>query len=286
MANKLDSLDHFSKEMNISKDLKQRLRHAIRYNAEKTGFTMKDQSKMFEPLPRSLRFELAMSMYNGAANSIPFFKGRDKVFVSSVVPLLSNIFVPTGDLIYSKDEHAEEMYFISVGKAAYLIPETKVCYKVLQEGSYFGEIELIQKSKRLSTIQSVMNCSLLVMSKEVNCTQLLEKMTKDFPAIATEMKDIAAVKEKFNYRARVETEALIDLKRSGKLDRMNSEDLKRHLKAAVDEQETALHRETNSHKAVEEMKQLQELVQDLIQKQEADSRKLDLIMKLLDSDQH
>lgn len=156
--------------MKLSKDLKQRLRHAVRFSVERNGFTMKEQHKLLEALPRNLRFEVALAMHSGAAKLIPFFTEKDKVFVSSIVPFLSYIFVQKGEFIYLQDEHAEEMYFLSNGRAAYSTPETNAIFKVLQQGSYFGEIELIKKIKRLNSVQSVNDCSLLVMRKDVRPT--------------------------------------------------------------------------------------------------------------------
>eukprot|EP00359_Climacostomum_virens_P000024 CAMPEP_0204896630 /NCGR_PEP_ID=MMETSP1397-20131031/275_1 /ASSEMBLY_ACC=CAM_ASM_000891 /TAXON_ID=49980 /ORGANISM="Climacostomum Climacostomum virens, Strain Stock W-24" /LENGTH=636 /DNA_ID=CAMNT_0052064271 /DNA_START=244 /DNA_END=2154 /DNA_ORIENTATION=+ len=278
LTNKLSFIDLFAQEMKLGKDLKQRLRHAVRFSADRNGFTIKEQHKLLEALPRNLRFEISLAMHSGAARCIPFFTDKDKVFVSSIVPFLSHVFVPKGEFIFLQDEHAEEMYFITNGRAAYSIQETNIIFKVLQQGSYFGEIELIKKTKRINSIQSVKDCNLLVMNKD-----LFEKMCKDFPIVAREIRDIARVRERMNLRAKAETEALIELKKSGRLEKMTALELKMQMKKVADEQEQcSFSKEQGFESAVEfEIKRLQESVKHLTDLQAADSEKLDRIIVAL-----
>jgi hyperpolarization activated cyclic nucleotide-gated potassium channel 1 len=51
-------------------------------------------------------------MHHGAANKIPFFKGRDNVFISSIIPFLQHQLANKDELIYEEGEFADEMYFI------------------------------------------------------------------------------------------------------------------------------------------------------------------------------
>lgn len=76
LNNKMALIDEFSKEARLSKDLKFRLRHALEYSTDKTGFTWVDKQNIFNELPKNLRYEVAMAMHHGAARKIPFFRGR------------------------------------------------------------------------------------------------------------------------------------------------------------------------------------------------------------------
>ena len=77
LNNKMLLIDEFSKEARLSKDLKFRLRHALQYSTDKTGFSWNDKQNIFNELPKNLRYEVAMAMHHGAAKKIPFFRGRD-----------------------------------------------------------------------------------------------------------------------------------------------------------------------------------------------------------------
>lgn len=108
-------------------------------------------------------------------------------------------------------------------------------------------------------------------------------MTNDFPIVAREMRDIAKVRERLNLRAKAETEALIELKKSGMLEQMDAFELKMQLKRMADEQENiSFSKDTNFESALEfEIKRLQEQVKHLTDVQEADSSKLDRIIVAL-----
>jgi hypothetical protein len=45
--------------------------------------------------------------------------------------------------IYSKDDIADEIYFMFEGKVNYTIGKKLLCFKSMIAGSYFGEIEVI-----------------------------------------------------------------------------------------------------------------------------------------------
>jgi hypothetical protein len=45
---------------------------------------------------------------------------QDPVFVSSVVPFLTPLFLRAKELLYSEKEYADEMYFIFKGRISYV----------------------------------------------------------------------------------------------------------------------------------------------------------------------
>jgi hyperpolarization activated cyclic nucleotide-gated potassium channel 1 len=70
-------------------------------------------------------------MHRGACKEISFFKGRDQVFVYSIVPFLTPLFVKSGEIVYTEDEHADSIYFIVRGRVNYVHPngEDMLVYK-------------------------------------------------------------------------------------------------------------------------------------------------------------
>jgi hyperpolarization activated cyclic nucleotide-gated potassium channel 1 len=86
---------------------------------------------------------VALAMHHGAAQKIPFFKGRDNVFVSTIIPFLQHLYVNKEELIYEEGEYADEMYFIQKGKVNFVYGQECHVFKSLVKGSYFGDIEVI-----------------------------------------------------------------------------------------------------------------------------------------------
>ena len=192
LSNKLAAIDEFASEAKLSKDLRARLKHAIRYTALQTSFTSADKRSTFNELPRELRYEIAVVMHNGAAKSIPFFMEKDQVFVAAIVPLLHCVYKQVGSVVYEQGEYAEEIYFIVSGRCVVLM-DAKHVLKRLQKGSYFGEVELIEQIPRKFTVKTSCDSELLTLSKRV-----LMIIKSEFPFIYTEMTDLATIRDQLN----------------------------------------------------------------------------------------
>jgi glyoxylate utilization-related uncharacterized protein len=82
-------------------------------------------------------------MHQGAARTVPFFAGRDMIFISKIVPFLMNLHVTAGEMVYNEDDYADEIYFIVDGRVDFVFGAENHIFKSMQRGSYFGEIEVI-----------------------------------------------------------------------------------------------------------------------------------------------
>lgn len=76
------------------------MRSAVKYNSFKLGISWTDKLNLFNELPRSVRFNAALQMYNGVAKNLQFFVGRDPSFIVSVVPFLTPLQCHNDELIY------------------------------------------------------------------------------------------------------------------------------------------------------------------------------------------
>lgn len=211
LTNKLAAIDEFASEAKLDKSLRYRLRHALRYSIEQTGFSSSDKRSIFNELPRQLKYEVALAMHRGAAKSIPFFSERDQVFVASIVPFLNSQFVPKMHVIYREREYADEIYFIVEGRCVVMVNDKHVIKK-LQRGSYFGEIEVIQQIPRKFTVSAGTDVELLTMNKRI-----LFVIKTDFPAVYEEMKEVAATRNHLNDKAKEQFIKLLALYKAGKL---------------------------------------------------------------------
>lgn len=211
LTNKLAAIDEFASEAKLDKSLRYRLRHALRYSIEQTGFSSSDKRSIFNELPRQLKFEVAMAMHRGAAKSIPFFSERDQVFVASIVPFLNSQFVQESHTVFREKEYADEIYFIVEGRCVVMVNEKHVIKK-LQRGSYFGEIEVIQQIPRKFTVSAATDVELLSMNKRI-----LFVIKTDFPSVYEEMKEVAATRNHLNEKAKEQFLHLLALYKAGKL---------------------------------------------------------------------
>jgi len=102
--------------------------------------------------PKKLRYEIAMNIYNKAASHIRFFVGLDRAFVAYIVPLMSHKYLKRRSFVYTKNDYAEEMYFLVSGRVLYVYGKFNYVFKCMTEGSYFGEIELLDSKPRDFTV--------------------------------------------------------------------------------------------------------------------------------------
>ena len=196
IMNKMQVITDFAVTNKLDKGILLRLREAIRFNATQTGFSMMDKRELFAELPRDLRYEVALSMHNNAVKNIPFFVQKDQVFVSSIVPFLQSTFVGAEGVVYQEREYAEEIYFIATGRCGLMLNSRHILKK-LQQGSYFGEVEVLGQVHREFTVQALTEVTLLTLQK-----RLLAVIKSEFPKIYEEMKEIARIRKQLNEAAK------------------------------------------------------------------------------------
>lgn len=198
---KLAAIEEFADEAKLDKDLRFRLRHAVRFSTLHTGFSSQLKRTLFNELPRPLRFEIAMSMHHGAVKEIPFFSERDQAFVASVAPLLGSLQVEGHSPIYEEEDYADEIYFIWKGGCAIMYEE--LVMKKLHKGAYFGEIEVILAISRKNTVQATTRTDLLFMGKKA-----LNQIQTDFFSIYEEIRQIAKLRDRLFEKAKIRFQAL------------------------------------------------------------------------------
>jgi hyperpolarization activated cyclic nucleotide-gated potassium channel 1 len=214
LTNKLAIIEEFSREAKLDRSLRARLRHSIKYLTEKTGFSWSDKQNIFNELPKDLKYEIAMAMYQGAIKTLPFFQEKNEVFIATIVPFLLPSLAVGGSMIYQEAEYADEVYFIATGRCAVVVrvegQYTPV--KKLQRGAYFGEIEVILGISRKYSVQALVDSDLLVMNKS-----LLQVIQEEFASVYRELVEIAEARDLINQRAIEETKGLAKMKKQGNL---------------------------------------------------------------------
>ena len=188
LENKLLAIDEFITEENLPKTLKLQIIEAVKYSNEKVGFTWADKLHIFEEFPADLRYEIATTMHSGTAIKIPFFYSKDKVFVAAVVPFLQNMHETKGSFLYEKGFYASDIYFVISGCINLLYQDIPL--KVYRSGKCIGDIEVIEKTKRMFSAYVSLNSQLLTMGKDV-----CDYIKQEFPNYYEDMKMSARMKK-------------------------------------------------------------------------------------------
>lgn len=215
-------IDEFAKDANIEKETVLKLRNALRYSTDRTGFSWNDKQAVFNELPKNLRYQVAMAMHKGAAKYLSFFKKKDMVLISAVIPFLNPIFIKGGDLVYKLDEYADEIYFIVKGRVSLLYSTEEIILKALQRGAHFGDIETIQKIPRKYPVKAERDSELLILNKSI-----LQLIMYEFPIIWDTMVHDAREKDETYEKCGIEIKLIRKLKINGEIDDLHPEELKK-----------------------------------------------------------
>jgi CRP-like cAMP-binding protein len=117
---------------------------------------------------------------------VPFFANADPHFVSDVVTKLRfEVFQP-GDLIIREGTIGTKMYFIQEGIVDIIKGNNQVM-TTLSDGSYFGEICLLTRARRVASVQAVTYCNLYSLSVEHFYTVL-----DQYPMMRRTLESVAA----------------------------------------------------------------------------------------------
>ena len=187
LAFKLATLFEFCHDAKLSSNLRRKLKNAVEYAHKKNVFTWVDKQKIFDELPPHLKCEVAAKMYDGVLAKIHFFNEIDGTFIALVVPLLQPLKTMPREMIFRKHDQSFCIFFLVEGRVSYLMQKT-LPFKCMVTGSYFGEQEIIDRTKRKYNMRSERNCDLLTLTKTIFTTVIEE----EYNDIYKEMSDLAA----------------------------------------------------------------------------------------------
>lgn len=186
---KLNMVDEYAKEARISKGTKKKMQNRIRMASERMNLSLEEEEKFMKEIPRDLKFEIACNMYDGFLNNIPFFKTKDKEFITKIALFLQPRFFSRKDPIISIGDVANEIYIVMHGSVNYVSDEELTIFKVINEGNDFGDIEVLLKFKRIYNAVASCETTLLVIKESY-----VKKIKDGFPGIWQDMKEKAKKK--------------------------------------------------------------------------------------------
>lgn len=130
------------------------------FYAYKYNFKFFNEQVIMEAIPQTLRQKIVMHSARLLIERVTFFASLPSTVIAKIVSCLHREIVLENDIIIRSGTPGECMFFISSGTVAVFTPSGReICH--LQDGSYFGEIALInQRRIRVATIVAVEMCEL------------------------------------------------------------------------------------------------------------------------------
>lgn len=183
---KLEQVEEYMRYQNLPLDLRYRIRSYYHHSFAKLNASAQSEDAIFHELSGSLRREIMMFLNDELVQHVPFFKGRDRAFISSLVVLLRLENAGPQDYVILAGEVGHSMYFIRRGELDVVSADRSTVYTTLHSGQYFGELALLHNSKRSASVRSVNHCELLSLSRDDFTTLLF-----DYPEVEEEIRTLA-----------------------------------------------------------------------------------------------
>ncbi|CAF1220135.1 unnamed protein product [Rotaria sordida] len=144
------------------------------------------EDNILNELSEKLRLDVINYNCRSLVSSVPFFTNADPNFVSDVVTKLQfEVFQP-GDQIIHEGTIGDKMYFIQEGVVDIIKSDGQVL-TTLSDGSYFGEICLLTRAKRVAGVRCVTYCNLYSLD-----SSQFETVLESYPLMRRTIESVAA----------------------------------------------------------------------------------------------
>ncbi|KFQ23981.1 Cyclic nucleotide-gated channel rod photoreceptor subunit alpha, partial [Mesitornis unicolor] len=175
---RIDAIKQYMHFRNVSKDMEKRVIKWFDYLW--TNKKAVDEREVLKYLPDKLRAEIAINVHLETLKKVRIFADCEAgLLVELVLKLQPQVYSP-GDYICRKGDIGREMYIIKEGKLAVVADDGMTQFVVLSDGSYFGEISILNikgskaGNRRTANIRSIGYSDLFCLSKD----DLMEALTE------------------------------------------------------------------------------------------------------------
>ncbi|XP_061089910.1 cyclic nucleotide-gated cation channel alpha-4 [Conger conger] len=141
------------------------------------------ENEILQQLPDTLRTDIAVSVHLPTLSKVTIFQNCETSLLEELVLKLTPQVYSPGEYVCRKGDVGHEMYIIREGKLAVVADDGVTQYAVLGEGTFFGEISILNikgnksGNRRTANIRSIGHSDLFSLSKE-DLTDVLS----EFPA--------------------------------------------------------------------------------------------------------
>lgn len=167
LKNQLLSLENLAKEYSISKPFYLQVSRALEFANNKSRHGIEDFVK---DLPGTLGNNVLVVAYEKILQGNAFFEKKSTDFVAWVAPRLSFCKVDNAEIIFTEDEYATQMYFITQGSVEFVLIRDNLVYPYIEivKNYFFGEVDLLfsEDKKHLHATRAGEICEMLTLSKE------------------------------------------------------------------------------------------------------------------------
>uniref|UniRef100_A0A8D0GRE3 Cyclic nucleotide gated channel subunit alpha 3 n=1 Tax=Sphenodon punctatus TaxID=8508 RepID=A0A8D0GRE3_SPHPU len=167
---KVDSIKQYMHFRKVTKDLEARVIKWFDYLW--TNKKSVDEKEVLKNLPDKLKAEIAINVHLDTLKKVRIFQDCEAgLLIELVLKLKPTVFSP-GDYICKKGDIGREMYIIKEGKLAVVADDGITQFVVLSDGSYFGEISILNikgsksGNRRTANIRSIGYSDLFCLSKD------------------------------------------------------------------------------------------------------------------------
>lgn len=148
-----------------------------------------DDESFLKDLPNSLRAEIAVFRHREVLRKVPFLQDAAPKTLERLAFRLKPQLLRPNDLVFRRGDRGDRMYFINRGSVEVLGDDETKVLAILQEGAFFGEMELLNQEPRNATIRSLGFCELVYLEHSA-----LEEAMRRFPDFAEEIRRIASLR--------------------------------------------------------------------------------------------
>ncbi|KAK1175308.1 cyclic nucleotide-gated channel rod photoreceptor subunit alpha-like [Acipenser oxyrinchus oxyrinchus] len=175
---RIDAIKQYMHFRKVDKDLEKRVIKWFDYLW--TNKKAVDEREVLKYLPDKLRAEIAINVHLDTLKKVRIFADCEAgLLIELVLKLRPQVFSPS-DYICRKGDIGREMYIIKEGKLAVVADDGITQFVVLSDGSYFGEISILNikgskaGNRRTANIRSIGYSDLFCLSKD----DLMEALTE------------------------------------------------------------------------------------------------------------
>jgi voltage-gated potassium channel len=149
-----------------------------------------NEAEILDALPAALRRDVEMHLRRDIVAKVPFFRGADNLMLGAIVSRLHPCVALPDERIIRRGEIGSAMYFIAAGSVDVLGPDDATPVATLSDGSFFGEIALLEHCPRGADVRAADFCDLYRLEKAD-----LDEVMAQYPAFGEHVRAMAAARK-------------------------------------------------------------------------------------------
>lgn len=207
LRKKQQQLNNYLRLRDFPKEVRESARRYYAYVARVHPVANEDE--LLNDLSPSLRRSVLRHLNKSIVESVPILRYGGAGFTATFVTKLKEVICLPGEYVYCHGEAVREMYFISAGLVQ-LVTKDGVVASILEPGSFFGEVELIDRLRVVEAARCDTTCEFFMLSR-----QDLGDVLVDFPEFEDILRKVSALRKAMATTALEQAERVKKAKEDG-----------------------------------------------------------------------